>query len=96
MDNLIGWLANLSTGVLGSIVATIIFSLLTAGVVVKKIKRKSKLNISHSEIDGDVVVGNKLKKYRSEQTSLKDNRTINTSIKKTKVKGDIVQGDKEG
>ncbi|MGF9975515.1 hypothetical protein [Viridibacillus arvi] len=95
MVHFINWFGNLSTGVLGSIVATIICSLFIAGVVVISVKRKSKLYISQSDIGGDVVVGDKRRKYRPEQTSVKDYRKTNTSIKKTKVKGDFVQGDKE-
>ena len=91
----IDWLGNLSTGVLGSIVATIICSLFIAGVVTIRVKRKTRLYISNSDIGGDVVVGDKHRKYRPEQTSVKDYRTTNTSIKKTKIKGDVVQGDKE-
>lgn len=95
MAHFIDWLGNLSTGVLGSIVATIICSIFIVGVVAIRVKRKSKLYISQSDIGGDVVVGDKRRKYRQEQTSVKDYRTTNTSIKKTKVKGDVVQGDKE-
>ncbi|MFF3102618.1 hypothetical protein [Viridibacillus arvi] len=94
MAHFIEWMGNLSTGVLGSIVATIICSLVV-GVVAISVKRKSKLNISHSDIGGDVVVGDKRRGHRPEQTPVNDYRTTNTSIKKTKVKGDVVQGDKE-
>ena len=96
MAHFIDWLGNLSTGVLGSIVATIICSLFITGVVARRIRRKSKLYISQSDIGGDVVAGDKRGKSRLEHISVKDNRKINTSIKKTKVKGDVVQGDKEG
>ncbi|MCE4045585.1 hypothetical protein LXM56_15835 [Lysinibacillus fusiformis] len=95
MTQFIDWLGNLSTGVLGSIIATIICSLFLAGVAAIRVKRKSKLYISHSDIGGDVVVGDKIRKHRSEHTSVRDNRKTNTSIKKTKVRGDVVQGDKE-
>lgn len=96
MTYFINWIGDLSTGVLASIIAAIFCALFFTGIVTIRVRRKSKIYISDSDIGGDVVVGDKRRNTSTEQTSVKDYRTTNTLIKKTKVKGDFVQGDKEG
>lgn len=95
MSDFLSWLGNLSTGVLASIIAAFICALFVSSAVVRRIRRKSKLYISHSDIGGDVIAGDKGRRKTASRTSVKDSRSTDTFVKKTKVKGDIVQGDKE-
>jgi hypothetical protein len=95
MQSFIEWLGNLFTGVLGSIIATIVCAFVASTIVSIK-KRKSKLSIKSSNIGGDVVVGDKTRLSKNKPHSEKDLRVSTTIIKDTQIRGDIVQGDKEG
>jgi len=93
--SILSWIGDLSTGILASIIATIIVTLFIGINVTKRIKRKSNLTISFSEIAGDVVIGDKGHKKTGMSDSFEDQRVSTTAINNSKIQGDVVQGDKE-
>jgi hypothetical protein len=88
------WIVNLCTGVLGSIIASVIVALFVGWAIVRKIRRKSKLVIKGSTVKGDVVGGNKVS-VQSQNKPFTERRNSHISVVESEIGGDIVVGDKE-
>jgi hypothetical protein len=92
IDQLLDWISELGTGILASIIASVIVGAL---FVFRISKRKGKMEIEDSKITGDVIQGDKLEGLAQRSRPLVEKRDSTVKIKGSIVSGDVVQGDKE-
>lgn len=93
MSKLIDWIINLGTGVLGSIIASIIISLFLGWWIIRS-KRDTKVNIQSSKIKGDIIGGDKTTSF-NQDSNFTEKRKSHIKVSRSEISGDVIAGNKE-